>query len=548
MKKSGHYDTIIIGAGSAGCVLAARLSEDRNHSVLLLESGPKDSSIILQMPAALGLPLTNNRFNWGYVSEPMAGLDGRTSDQHRGRVLGGSSSINGMVFVRGNPRDFDAWADLGLPGWSYLNCLPYFRKMETFEGGSSAYRGGEGPLRVHRCRAESPLYHAFLAAGQDYGLALNDDQNAGYQEGVNVAQATVRDGVRESTATAFLRPALGRTNLVVETSAHVVGLCISGNRVEGVTYKRNGIARTATASETVLSAGAYGSPQLLMLSGIGDPDELAAVGIKSRVRLPGVGRNLQDHVAVPLQYQTRREVSPVRQLSKLGRLGVGARWLLTHGGLGASNYFEVGAFLRGGSSHSYANIQHEFVPMIAGFNHGGPDIRHGFQYFTSIMRPQSRGRVSLRSADPHDPPRIELNLLGEAGDMAEMVEGLKTTREIVQQRSWDELRTAEYGIDDAEKSGPGMERWIRASAGTGYHPVGTCRMGNDDLAVTDADGLVHGINGLRVVDASLMPRLVTGNTNAATIMIGEKLADSIKGRRLPPGDVDYEGARQSGHG
>jgi choline dehydrogenase len=413
--------------------------------------------------------------------------------------------------------------------------------MESFEGGANVYRGANGPLRVQRCKMENPLYGAFLSAGQAFGLKFNEDPNGGFQEGVHVAQATIHNGERQSTSVAFLHPVIGRANLTVETGVLVSGLRITGNRVEGVNYISGGRAVTATANEVVLSAGAYGTPQLLMLSGIGDPDHLEAVGVTTRVRLPGVGRNLQDHTAVPLRYTTNKALSPIRQFSSVGRLVTGARWVLSKGGGGRSNYFEVGAFFRGNDDVAYVNMQHEFCPMIAGFDHGGHDIRHGFQYFTSIMRPRSRGRIMLRSGDPKASPIIHLNLLGDPDDMAEIVAGVQRTREIIRQRPWQELGAADYGVTADEKSDSGLERWIRSAAGTGYHPVGTCRMGSDDMAVADGDGRVHGVEGLRIVDASLMPLIVTGNTNAAAIMIGEKLADRILGRRLPRAEAAYEG-------
>ena len=538
LKK--EYDYIVVGAGSAGCVVANRLSEDGATTVLLLEAGPRDGSIILRMPAALGLPLESRRFNWGFVSEPEPGLEGRTSDQHRGRVLGGSSSINGMVFVRGNPLDFEAWAALGLPEWSYSHCLPYFKKMETFEKGADEYRGGEGPLHVHLCRAQNPLYQAFLGAGQDYGLPLSEDQNGYRQEGVNVAQATTRRGERESTSVAYLGPARGRSNLTVVTDAHVAKIEVSGNRAEGVSFTTKSGPATANArAEVILSAGAFGSPQLLMLSGVGDANELKALGIAPKTNLPGVGRELQDHVAVPVQYTTRKSVSPTRELSRLGRLVVGARWFLARSGLGASNYFEVGAFFRGNASVAYPNLQHEFFPMIGEFYRGEARVMDGFQYFTSVMRPASRGRVSLRSADPLAPPKIQLNFLTERSDLDQMVEGIERTREMIAQRSWDELRGQEITPGADLSSRAELEPWIRANAGTGYHAVSTCRMGNDATAVTDREGRVHGLEQLRVIDASLMPRLVTGNTNASTIMIAEKLADVVRGRSLPPSRVPF---------
>ncbi|QIB41281.1 choline dehydrogenase (plasmid) [Rhizobium oryzihabitans] len=540
MGKNSNYDYIVVGAGSAGCVVANRLTEDGTRSVLLLEAGPRDGSIIMRMPAALGLPLESTKYNWAYKSEPEPGLNGRISDQHRGRVLGGSSSINGMVFVRGNPLDYEGWAARGLPKWSYAHVLPYFKKMETFEKGGNEYRGATGPLHVHQCRAENPLYEAFLAAGQDFGLPLSTDQNGFQQEGVNRAQASVRNGVRESTAVAYLRPAEGRRNLAIVTGATVTRLIMDGSTIQGVEYEIGGVVKKAMAGkEVVLSAGAFDTPKILMLSGIGDTDTLKAHDIACRVHLPGVGRDLQDHVAVAIQYTTTKSVSPTKQLSKLGRPFVGLRWLLTKAGLGASNYFEVGAFFRGNDTVSYPNIEHEFLPMIGEFYRGEARVLDGFQYFTSVMRPKSRGRVSLRSADPKAAPKIEIGFLTEDADLNEMIEGVKKTREIIRQKSWDPLRGREVTPSADISSDKDLAAWIRQNAGTAYHPVATCRMGNDEMAVTDQDGCVHGVSGLRIADASLMPALTTGNTNAPTIMIGEKIADAILGRQLPPQNSSF---------
>ena len=532
MAQRVTADYVIVGAGSAGCVLANRLSES-GRSVVLLEAGPRDNSIILRMPAALGLPLLNTRFNWAFQSEPEPGLGGRRSDQPRGRVLGGSSSLNGMVFVRGNARDFDGWVEAGAPSWSYAECLPYFKRMETFSEGRNDYRGGDGPLHVTRCKADNPLYQAFLRAGQDAGLPFSEDHNGRQQEGVNIAQATVHRGERESTSRAFLAPVMGRENLAIVTGALATGLVLSGNRAIGVDCLVNGEKRSFEAErEVILSAGAFGSPQLLMLSGIGDGAELRAHGIAVRQNLLGVGKSLQDHVAVPIQYRATKPVSPARNLGKLGRLAVGLRWMAARSGLGASNYFEVGAFLRGNDQVAWPNLQHEFFPMIGEFYRGEAKVEQGFQYFLSVMRPESRGAVTLASRDPRAAPRIRFNFLTESADCKQMIEGIRLTRTIIRQKGWDELRGAEVSPGDDVQSDSELEAWIRANAGTGYHAAGTCRMGSDGMAVTDSEGRVHGIAALRVADASLMPRLVTGNTNAVSIMIGEKLADRILGR--PP--------------
>ncbi|GBR52427.1 choline dehydrogenase [Neokomagataea thailandica NBRC 106555] len=525
------YDYIIIGAGSAGCVVANRLTEDGSKTVLLLEAGPPNGSIILKMPAALGLPLMSKKYNWGFVSEPNPGLLGNTSEQHRGKVLGGTSSINGMVFVRGHRKDFDHWAENGLPDWSYEHCLPYFKKMENYQGGNSDYRGVSGPLNVQKSKAEGPLYQAFLEAGQEFGLKFNRDPNAQEQEGVNIAQASIRNGKRESAATAFLAPALKRSNLTVCTGAHVKKIIFSGKTAIGVIYRTKEEELISYAEkEIILSAGAFGSPHLLMLSGVGDHTHLKEHDIKTVVHLPGVGRNLQDHVSVAIQYMATKPVSPVKELSEYGRYWTGAKWALTKKGLGASNYFEVGAFFKGDNNVQYNNIQHEFFPLIGELYRGDIHIKNGFQYFTSILRPESRGHVSLKSGNPFDSPKIDMNFLSEQSDVDQLVGGIIKTREIIAQRAWDGLRGEETTPSGQVSTASDLERWVRGNAGTNYHAVGTCKMGSDALSVTNTNGEVRGVSHLRVVDASIMPSIVSGNTNAATIMIAEKISDLIKNK------------------
>ncbi|WP_322093871.1 choline dehydrogenase [Paraburkholderia bannensis] len=540
-ESTKKYDYVVIGAGSAGCVVANRLSSSGTKTVLLVEAGPSDNSVILKMPAAMGLPLESTRFNWKYLTEPESGLNDRVSEQHRGKVLGGSSSINGMIFNRGNPRDFDQWSEIhGLTDWAFANCLPYFRKMETFDGGGDTYRGADGPLYVHRCRAENPLYHAFIRAGEDYGLPLTSDQNGFRQEGVHIAQVTIRDGVRQSTSEGYLKPARNRENLSVETNATVRKILFSGKRAFGVHYVKDGVQRTVEAlEEIILCAGAIGSPHLLMLSGVGDADQLRRANVGVVEHLPGVGSDMQDHIGVPIQYATTQSVSPTKQLGPISRIVTGAKWVLTKSGLGASNFFEVGAFFRSDDNKLAPDIQHEFFPMVGMYHQGKSQAWDGFQYFTSIMHPKSRGNLRLKSANPDARPEIRFNYFSDPEDIKTLANGVKQTREMVKQRGWDSLRSTELSPGVATSNQSELEAWIRANAGSGYHPIATCRMGHDELSVTDQSGRVHGLDGLRVVDASLMPSLPTGNTNAATIMMAEKIADMMLGKVLAPTPVKY---------
>jgi choline dehydrogenase len=480
------------------------------------------------MPAALGLPLGNDRFNWFYHSDPEPHLEGRKIYEARGRVLGGSSSINGLNWVRGNPLDYNNWAASGLEGWSYADCLPYFKKAETFAEGPNAYRGGEGPMRIERCPAQNPLYQAFLAAGQEYGLQLVDDHNAFRQEGVHATQRNVHDGIRWSTAEAYLRRGRHGTNLRVQTGARVLRIKLDGRRAIGVDAIHQGETHAISAErEVILCAGALNSPHLLMLSGIGPRLDLDRAGVRVVRDLPGVGQGLKDHVAAPVQYRASKDVSIASKLTPAGRAMLGIQWLLFKTGLGASNFFEVGAFVRARESDRMPSFQIEFVPMLGEIQHGSVKLENGFQYFLSLMRPTSAGRVWIETADPLAAPRFIFNYLEAEDDCALAVEAVKAIRTIVAQKAWDEYRSIEVTPGPEIKSDANILAWLRGTAGTNYHPSCTCRMGTQDLSVVDRRARVHEFDNLRVIDASIMPAIVTGNLNAPVIMLAEKLADDI---------------------
>ena len=532
-RLHASYDYVIVGSGSAGSVLASRIAAAVSDRVLLLEAGPSDQHIFIRMPAALGMPLADDRFNWLYQSEPEPELEQRRIVEARGRVLGGSSSINGMNWVRGNPWDYDQWASLGLKGWSYAECLPYFRRAETFAGGADRYRGGSGPMRVERCRAESPLYHAFIAAGVEAGQEHVADHNAFRQEGVHVTQRNVHDGIRWSTSQAYLHAAPPRANLDVATSARVTGISFQGGRaVQAKLRLGEREATVEVGKELVLAAGALNSPQLLMLSGIGDADELRRLSLPVVNHLPGVGRGLKDHVAAPVQYRATQDVSVARELSRFGRYKIALQWMLTKKGLGATNFFEVGALLRTDDAVRVPNVQIEFVPLLGELQHGSVALENGFQYFLSLMRPESEGRVWIDTPDPLAAPRFVFNYLAAEEDRRQAVAAVRAVREMVAQPAWDALRGEEVTPGTSAQTDAEILAFLRLQAGTNYHPCCTCRMGHDALSVVDETGRVHGLDNVRVVDASIMPRIVSGNLNAPVIMLAEKLADAILG--LPP--------------
>lgn len=531
MANRTTYDYVIVGAGSAGCVMANRLSEDQGLRVLLIEAGGKDSSMYIHMPAAASIAARDANITWGYESEPEPHLGERNIAEIRGRVLGGSSSVNGMVANRGNPRDYDAWAAQGLPEWSYAHCLPYFRKMETFDRGADDFRGGDGPQHIETCAAANPLDQAFIEAGKQAGYPFTDDQNGRQHEGFHIAQSFTRNGVRWSTASAYLKPALSRSNLSVKTNALAHRVIFSGRCAVGVEFAHKGIVEQVDVErEVILCGGTINSPHLLLLSGVGDAQQLAEYQLPLVAHVPSVGRHLEDHLIVPIQFSARKPVSLAHRLTRFGRLRLGVEWLLFKSGLGTSTFCESGCFFRSSDDVAYADLQHEFYALRAEIGEAEKNFADGFMFSMGIMRPASRGAVRLKSADPATHPVIRFNYLEASSDCQAMVDGVRRTREMVSQSAWNELRGAELAPGPEVRSDAEILAWVRAVGSTEYHPCSTCRMGVDEGSVTDGVGRVHEVEGLRVVDASIMANNVTANLNAPVIMMAEKLSDVIVGK------------------
>ena len=533
-----EYDYIIIGAGSAGCVLANRLTEGSQNKVLILEAGPMDHKLMVHIPAGVYHAYKDPSINWNYTSEPEPECDDRRIELPRGKVIGGSSSINSMVYMRGHPMDYDRWAnDFGLPDWSYERCLPYFKRCESSDRGANAWRGGSGPLGVTQGTLQNPLFDALHEAGEQSGQGTSDDLNGYKPEGIARLDSTTRYGRRSSAAVAHLKPALKRSNLTLQTRALSRRIILENNQARGVEYEVNGQVKQAfAAKEVIASCGAIKSPQLLMLSGIGSADTLNAMNITPQINLPGVGQNLQDHLSIDSAYYCKEPITLHTLTHPMKKLSIGLKWLATRSGIGASHIWEMGGFVFGNDQVTHPNLQYHFTPVYSDWHNRKIRLQQGYVLSCDQLRPKSRGEVKLRSDDPHDRPASHFNYMSHPDDTRELVEALKVMQELLTQPAFDECRGERINPAPEAKTDRELEAWVRGYSSTDYHPCGTCRMGHDDLAVVDGQLRVHGVDHLRVVDASVMPDIVSGNLNAPTQMIGERAADYILGKEQLPAE------------
>ena len=552
MPRNRSYDYIVVGAGSAGCVLANRLSADPDRSVLLIEAGGRDRNPLFRLPMLMGRLFHSGIYNWRYHTEPVATLDGRSLYWPRGRVLGGSSTINGMIYVRGNRHDYDRWAQMGLAGWSYEDVLPAYCRSEGHVERDGAYHGTEGELTVCRARGANPLFDTFVEAGRQAGWPVNDDFNAEEQVGFGRYDFTIRRGKRCSASTAFLAPVRRRRNLAILTGSLVRRVVVEEGRAVGVEVAEGAETRTIRAEgEVVLCAGTVNSPQLLMLSGIGPGDALKRHGLDVVHELPGVGRNLQDHVDCVLAYTCMKPITLYRDLRADRLMRSVAEGMLFGRGIATTFPYEAGAFLKSREEAVAPDIQVHFMPALESaanlhipnpFRKTPVEDSHGFSLRVGPVNPESRGWIGLRSADPADPPLIQPNYLQSEADCRTTVAGIRMVRDVIAQPAFAAYRGRELAPGDALQSDAELTAWLRANAMTTFHPVGTCRMGTDPMAVVDARLAVHGIAGLRVADASVMPVITSGNTNAPAIMIGEKAAQFVAGS--DGAHVSSEGVQQ----
>ncbi|WP_160060178.1 choline dehydrogenase [Psychromonas sp. L1A2] len=529
-----NYDYIIVGAGSAGCVLANRLSENSNNKVLLLETGGSDKSIFIQMPTALSIPMNTKKYAWQFETEAEPFLNNRRMHCPRGKVLGGSSSINGMVYVRGHARDFDEWQQAGAENWDYAHCLPYFKKAETWSFGGNEYRGDSGPLAVNNGNnMKNPLYQAFVDAGVDAGYLATADYNAEQQEGFGPMHMTVKNGVRWSTANAYLRPAMKRSNLTVVTHALVHKVLLEDKKAVGVRYQvKDKVTDVLCNKEVLLSAGSIGSPHILQLSGIGKAETLKEAGIEQHHELPGVGENLQDHLEFYFQFKCLKPISLNGKIDPLNKLLIGMRWILNKSGLGATNHFESCGFIRSKASLEWPDLQYHFLPAAMRYDGKEAFAGHGFQVHIGHNKPKSRGAVKVVSNDPHAAPQIQFNYLAHQDDIEGFRACVRLTREIINQPGLDEYRGEEIQPGLTIQTDEEIDEFVRSSVESAYHPSCSCKMGEDEMAVVNSETKVHGIEGLRVVDSSIFPTIPNGNLNSPTIMVAERAADIILGNKM----------------
>jgi choline dehydrogenase len=533
MTGADIFDFIIIGSGSAGSVMAYRLSEDERNRVLVLEFGGSDLGPFIQMPSALSFPMNMKHYNWGFETEPEPYLNNRKLATPRGKVMGGSSSINGMVYVRGHARDFDAWETMGAKGWGYRHVLPYFKRLENSHGGEEGWRGTDGPMHVKRGARLNPLYQAFVEAGREAGYPITEDYNGYQQEGFGPMEMTVHNGFRWSAANAYLRPALKRGNVDLRTGALVKRIVLDGKKAVGVEYEQGGETYVVRARrDIIIAASSINSPKILELSGIGSAKALKAAGIDVKHELPGVGENLHDHLEVYFQIESKKPVTLHSKLNLISKGMIGLEWLFFKTGLGTTNHFEACGFIRSKAGIEYPDIEYHFLPAAMRYDGKAAFSKHGFQVHVGPMRTKSRGYVHARNAHAATPPRILFNYMSHPDDWEEFRACVRLTRELFRQPSMEMYAKGEIQPGAGVQADHEIDDFIRAHAESAYHPCGTCKMGSvrDADAVVDHECRVIGIDNLRVADSSIMPQVTNGNLNAPTLMIGEKASDHVLGR------------------